>query len=67
MVLIVGEIIYCLFHRLMCRNLGEQLDGAEHDVSTAVGDNSNDDSDDDGADGLRSTESSGEGPSSKHG
>ena len=50
----------------MCRNLGEQLDGTEHDVSTAVGDNSNDDSDD-GADGLRSTESSGEGPSSKHG
>ena len=61
--LIVGGIIYCLFHRLMCRNLGEQLDGTEHDVSTAVGDNSSDGSDDDGgADRLRFTESSGEGP-----
>jgi hypothetical protein len=49
------------------QNLGEQLDGTKHNVSTAVGDNSNDDSDDDGADGLHSTESSGEGPSSKHG
>lgn len=52
----------------MCRNLGEQLDGTERDVSTAVGDNSNNDSDDDGgADRLRFTESSGEGPSSKYG
>ena len=52
----------------MCRNLGEQLDGTERDVSTTVGDNSNNDSDDDGgADRLRFPESSGEGPSSKHG
>ena len=47
----------------MFRNPGEQLDETEHDVSTAVGGNSNDDSDDDGgADGVRFTESSGEGP-----
>jgi len=53
----------------MCRNLGEQLDGTEHDVSTAVGDNSNDDRDGDGggAGGLRFTRAVEKDLSSKHG
>ena len=47
----------------MFRNPDEQLDETEHDVSTAVGGNPSDDSDDDGgANGVRFTKSSGEGP-----